>query len=119
MLQRSPHVDGLRRIGNGSGRPGPLSVVRSLRVAPRTIVLAAALAAVAPSGLSAEEAPSSPDSRLADAAALYDLWAGEQLAYNGVPGVVVGVVSGGRLAWAKGYGTTDVSGGSPLTPATP
>ncbi len=118
MFQMSPDVETLLRIGNGSGRSGSLSFVRSLRVATLAIVLAAASVAVAPSSLAAEEAQASPDSRLADAAALYDLWAGEQLAYNGVPGVVVGVVSGGRLAWAKGYGTTDLSGGSPLTPAT-
>jgi hypothetical protein len=31
----------------------------------------------------------------------------EQLAYNGVPGVVVGVVSRNGLVWAKGYGTTE------------
>ena len=35
-----------------------------------------------------------------------------------VPGVVVGVVTRDGLAWAKGYGTTDLAGGVPLTPAT-
>jgi CubicO group peptidase (beta-lactamase class C family) len=117
----SPDITSLRRIPNGSGRSGPLSPVRSLRAATQALAVAAvavAAFAAAPPALAAEEATAPPDSRLADAAALYDLWAGEQLAYNGVPGVVVGVVSGGRLAWAKGYGTTDLSGGSPLTPAT-
>ena len=66
----------------------------------------------------AAEAPPA-EGPLADAAALYDLWAAEQLAYHGIPGVVVGVVSGGKLAWAKAYGTTDLAGGAPLTPSTP
>ena len=68
--------------------------------------------------LGAAEPPSS-NGPLADAAALYDLWAAEQLSYNGIPGVVVGVVAGGKLTWAKGYGTTDLAGGVPLTPSTP
>ena len=68
--------------------------------------------------LGAAEAPPA-NGPLADAAALYDVWAAEQLAYHGIPGVVVGVVSGGKLAWAKGYGTTDLAGGVPLTPSTP
>ena len=66
----------------------------------------------------AAEAPSA-GGPLADAAALYDLWAAEQLSYHGIPGVVVGVVSGGKLAWARAYGTTDLAGGAPLTTSTP
>lgn len=102
-----------RAAGRSGARPG------SSRAATFAMLAAAVLASIAPSAPAAEEAPASTDSRLAEAAALYDLWATEQLAYNGVPGVVVGVVSGGRLAWAKGYGTTDLAGGAPPTPATP
>jgi D-alanyl-D-alanine carboxypeptidase len=101
--------------------PGP---VPSRHLRPSATVLGAVaalvlLAAAAAPVLAAGEAAPPQGSALADAAALYDLWANEQIAYNGVPGVVVGVVSGGKLAWAKGYGTTDLAGGVPPTPATP
>ncbi len=82
------------------------------------IVVAGALVAASPSAVAAEEPAPAANPRLAEAAALYDLWAAEQLAYNGVPGVVVGVVSRSGLVWAKGYGTTDLAGGVPLTPST-
>ena len=98
-----------------AGIPGS---VRSLRSAISALAAAAMLAGTAPPSLAAEEPAGAAKPRLAEAAALYDLWAGEQLDYHGVPGVVVGVVSRGGLVWAKGYGTTDLAGGVPLTPST-
>lgn len=56
--------------------------------------------------------------KVADAIRLYDLWAGEQLAYHGVPGVAIGVVHGGELVWARGYGVADLATGEPVTPRT-
>lgn len=88
------------------------------RTAISSLVVAVALAVAAPSPLAAGEPAAAANPRIAEAAALYDLWAAEQLAYNGVPGVVVGVVLRDGLAWAKGYGTTDLAGGVPLTPST-
>jgi len=96
--------------------------VSSLRPWTRRLVLALVAAAALETGISsalaAAESSASTNSRLAEAAALYDIWAREQLDYNGVPGVVVGVVSRDGLAWAKAYGTSDLAGGVPLTPAT-
>jgi CubicO group peptidase (beta-lactamase class C family) len=77
------------------------------------------LAGSAGPALAEDAAPAAASPAVAEAATLFDLWAGEQLDYHGVPGVVVGVVSDGRLAWAKGYGTSDLAGGVPLTPSTP
>lgn len=103
--------------------PGPVPSRRrrpsSARASLCAIAAVAFFAVAAPPVRAAGEAVPPQGSALADAAALYDVWANEQLAYNGVPGVVVGVVSGGKLAWAKGYGTTDLAGGVPLTPSTP
>ncbi|MBX7166080.1 MAG: beta-lactamase family protein [Pirellulales bacterium] len=42
----------------------------------------------------------------------------ERMKHYGVPGVSVAVVAEGKLAWAAGYGTTDVAQGSPVTPET-
>jgi CubicO group peptidase (beta-lactamase class C family) len=81
------------------------------------LLIAAAFGAVPGNAASPPLAPLAP--KVAEAAALYDLWVGEQLAYHQIPGVVVGVVAGGELVWAKGYGTSDLAGGVPLTPATP
>ncbi len=92
--------------------------VRSVRAAIRVLIAGAALAAVAPPILAAQSSSVLPSPRAAEAAALYDLWAGEQLSYNGVPGVVVGVVSRDGLVWAKGYGTTNLAGGVTPTPST-
>lgn len=94
------------------------SSVRSARAAICVLIAAAALAAGAPPILAAESSSAPLSPRVAEAAALYDLWAGEQLAYNGVPGVVVGVVSRDGLVWAQGYGTTNLAGGVTPTPST-
>lgn len=86
----------------------------------RPVAVATALLIAAACSLAARAACGAAlDPKVADAAALYDLWVGEQLAYHQIPGVVVGVVSGSELLWAKGYGTTDLAGGVPLTPTTP
>jgi CubicO group peptidase (beta-lactamase class C family) len=39
--------------------------------------------------------------------------------YEDTPGVVVGVIRGGELAFVKGYGAADLSFGIPFTPNTP
>ncbi len=50
--------------------------------------------------------------------ALYESWIREQMAYQHQPGVVVGIVSGGELVWAKGFGYSDVERQLPATPQT-
>ncbi len=102
---------------------GPVLVPRRTEGCPAfvailSLVAVAALVVSTGPAFAADQPPLAANPRLAEATALYDLWAGEQLAYNGVPGVVVGVVTRDGLAWAKGYGTTDLAGGVPLTPST-
>jgi len=49
---------------------------------------------------------------------LFSAWMDGQLAYRGLPGVVVGVVSDQELVWAKGFGFADTAAKLPMTPAT-
>jgi len=49
---------------------------------------------------------------------LFSAWMEGQLAYRGLPGVVVGVVSDQDLVWAKGFGFADTAAKLPMTPAT-
>src|ERR1700689_4153843 len=41
-----------------------------------------------------------------------------QMAYRGLPGIAVGVVSDQELIWAKGFGFADIDSKTPMTPAT-
>lgn len=47
---------------------------------------------------------------------LFSAWMDGQLANRGLPGVVVGVVAGQELVWARGFGHADVEGRVPMTP---
>lgn len=49
---------------------------------------------------------------------LFSAWLDGQIAYRGLPGVVVGVVSDQEVVWAKGFGHADTEGARPMTPAT-
>src|SRR6478752_1548381 len=49
---------------------------------------------------------------------LFSAWIEGQIAYRGLPGVVVGVVSDQDLVWTKGFGYADVSAKVPMTPTT-
>jgi CubicO group peptidase (beta-lactamase class C family) len=57
-----------------------------------------------------------PPATLAAPAAVLDLWVEEQLAYRGLPGLVLGVVHDQELVWARGYGVEDLESGKPMTP---
>ncbi len=56
--------------------------------------------------------------RVADAITLLDLWIEEQRSYHRLPGLAIGVVHDQELVWAKGYGTSDLETGAPVTPET-
>ncbi len=56
--------------------------------------------------------------RVADAISLLDLWIEEQRSYHQLPGLAIGVVHDQDLVWAKGYGTSDLATGAPVTPET-
>ncbi len=49
---------------------------------------------------------------------LFSAWVEGQIAYRGLPGIAVGVVSNQDLLWAKGFGFADVKAKIPMTPAT-
>jgi len=49
---------------------------------------------------------------------LFTAWLNAQMAYRGLPGVAVGVVSDQTLVWAKGFGFADVEKKTPMTAAT-
>jgi len=70
---------------------------------------------IAPSAASANIA-TAPDVLAAER--LFSAWMEGQIAYRGLPGVVVGVVSDQQLVWSKGFGYADVAAKRPMTPAT-
>src|SRR6476620_9831649 len=87
-------------------------------------VVACALSVAAASPLLAQAAPktvavniaSDPD--VLGAERLFSAWMEGQIAYRGLPGVAVGVVSDQELVWASGFGFADVKAKVPMTPAT-
>lgn len=49
---------------------------------------------------------------------LFSAWMEGQLAYRGLPGIAVGVVSDQQLVWSTGFGFADVKAKIPMTPQT-
>jgi D-alanyl-D-alanine carboxypeptidase len=49
---------------------------------------------------------------------LFSAWIEEQIAYRGLPGVAVGVVSNQDLIWSKGFGFADLKAKVPMTATT-
>ncbi len=49
---------------------------------------------------------------------LFSAWMEGQLAYRGLPGIAVGVVSDQQLVWSTGFGFADVKAKIPMTPRT-
>ncbi len=76
-------------------------------------VTATALRAQAPA---ARDLANDPD--VLGAQRLFSAWMDAQVAYRGLPGIVVGVVADQELAWAKGFGYADVEARRPMTPTT-
>src|SRR6187200_1564100 len=58
------------------------------------------------------------DADVLGAERLFSAWMEGQIAYRGLPGVVVGVVSDQELVWSKGFGFADINAKLPMTPAT-
>jgi CubicO group peptidase (beta-lactamase class C family) len=52
------------------------------------------------------------------AARLFSAWMEGQIAYRGLPGIAVGVVSDQELVWSKGFGFADLQARRPMTPST-
>jgi D-alanyl-D-alanine carboxypeptidase len=49
---------------------------------------------------------------------LFAAWIESQIAYRGIPGIAVGVLSDQQLVWSKGFGFADVKARIPMTSAT-
>jgi D-alanyl-D-alanine carboxypeptidase len=49
---------------------------------------------------------------------LFSAWMDGQIAYRGLPGIAVGVVSDQELVWSKGFGFADITAKRPMTPST-
>src|SRR5260221_13190643 len=49
---------------------------------------------------------------------LFSAWLEGQIAYRGLPGIAVGVVSDRDLVWASGFGFADVKAKTPMSPTT-
>lgn len=49
---------------------------------------------------------------------LFSAWMEGQIAYRGLPGIAIGVVSDQELVWAAGFGFADIKAKLPMTPAT-
>ena len=58
------------------------------------------------------------DADVLGAERLFSAWLEGQIAYRGLPGIVVGVVSDQQLVWSKGFGFADINAKLPMTPAT-
>ena len=49
---------------------------------------------------------------------LFSAWLDGQIEYRALPGIVVGVVAGDDLVWAKGFGLADIKAKKPMTAET-
>jgi CubicO group peptidase (beta-lactamase class C family) len=65
---------------------------------------------------SGASAASDPD--VVGAERLFSAWLEGQIAYRGLPGVAVGVVSDQELVWSKGFGFADIKARLPMTATT-
>ncbi len=84
-------------------------IMRALR--PRNVTVAAVLTlSLAVFGLPTNSGAQSPasDPDVQGQIRLFSAWLEGQIAYRGLPGVVVGVVAGDELVWARGFGHADL-----------
>jgi len=58
------------------------------------------------------------DPEVEGAKRLFSAWLEGQIAYRGLPGIVVGVIADQDLVWAQGFGFADIDAKRPMTPAT-
>ncbi|MBK8247389.1 MAG: beta-lactamase family protein [Gemmatimonadetes bacterium] len=83
---------------------------------PSRLLLALTLAATSLGAQSAGSVANDPE--VLGAARLFSAWMEGQIAYRGLPGIAVGVVSDQELVWSKGFGYADVQSKRPMTPST-
>ena len=101
-----------------------MTTSRYSRAYATAAIVAFAASVAATSTLLAQEAPrantisvaSDPD--VLGAERLFSAWIEGQIAYRGLPGIAVGVVSDQELVWATGFGFADLNMKTPMTPTT-
>lgn len=103
------------RTGYSAGL-GMLAMVLTLAAAPLVAVPPVPQQTAQPAAGPVESIAAHP--RVADAITLLDLWIEEQVAFQQLPGLAIGIVYDGELIWTKGYGYSDVASKTPTTPAT-
>jgi CubicO group peptidase (beta-lactamase class C family) len=70
--------------------------------------------------VAAAQVPADPRSNadVLGAQRLFSAWLEGQMAYRGLPGIVVGVVADQELVWSAGFGFADTKARLPMTPVT-
>src|SRR5262245_23445559 len=71
-----------------------------------------------PAAQKVNEANVANDPDVLGAERLFSAWIEGQIAYRGLPGIAVGVVSDQELVWAKGFGFADIKAKLPMTATT-
>jgi D-alanyl-D-alanine carboxypeptidase len=91
-------------------------VHRMRRALGLTLLLGLSASALAAQEPSADSIAKHPE--VLGAQRLFSAWMEGQIAYRGLPGVVVGVVADQQLVWAQGFGYADMAAKRPMTPET-
>jgi CubicO group peptidase (beta-lactamase class C family) len=94
-----------------AGLRGRALVLTMFALATVTALPASAQSTAAPGAIAAD-----PD--VLGQQRLFSAWLDGQIAYRGLPGVVVGVVAGDELVWTHGFGHADVAAKRLMTPQT-
>ena len=106
----------MRTCSSVRGRRSPLGIP-SVMLAVAVASSALTAQSQAPASISpAADVASNPD--VLGAERLFSAWMDGQIAYRGLPGIVVGVVSDQQLVWAKGFGYADIQAKIPMSPDT-
>lgn len=84
----------------------------------RLLLVGAALLAAGAGPVRAQRPSPATDPDVLGAQRLFSAWLEGQIAYRGLPGIVVGVVADQELVWSAGFGFADIDARKPMTPAT-
>jgi D-alanyl-D-alanine carboxypeptidase len=88
-------------------------IVANLLALGSALPVSTAWAQAVKSGVPTASPANDPDVLAAER--LFSVWMDGQVAYRGLPGVAIGVVSDQKLVWSKGFGFADVATKQPVT----
>lgn len=92
--------------------------LRLLRTPRLLVAILAVATASRPAPVASQPSGPAEDPEVQGQIRLFSAWLEGQIAYRGLPGVVVGVVSGDDLIWARGFGYADIAARRPMAPST-